>query len=78
MRTIAIHAVTLGIALAALFLVSWPIVGDAPWEEEIVIPTPITIQQPTECEILLDQVAASQTEIAARRFLEMARMARCL
>ena len=34
MRTITIPAVTLGIALAALFLVGWPIVGDAPWEAE--------------------------------------------
>ena len=77
MRTIAIHAVTLGIALAALFLVSWPIVGDAPWEEEIVIPTPITIQQPTECEILLGHLANAQLESAARSFFSRLRAARC-
>ena len=54
MRTITIPAVTLGIALAALFLVGWPIVGDAPWEEEVVVVQPVDRTVEIRCHAALD------------------------
>ena len=65
MQTIAIHAVTLGIAVAALFFAVWPVVGDAPWETEAVA-TPVTVRQPTRCELLTQQLTNAQTEFAAQ------------
>ena len=35
MRTIAIHILTLTIAIVAVVFAVWPVVGDAPWEEEV-------------------------------------------
>ena len=65
MQTIAIHALTLTIAIVAIVFAVWPAVGDAPWETEVVL-TPVTVRQPTRCELLTQQLTNAQTEFAAQ------------
>ena len=65
MQTIAIHILTLTIATIAIVFAVWPAVGDAPWETEAVV-TPVTVRQPTRCELLAQQLTNAQTEFAAR------------
>lgn len=38
---------TLAVAVGASVLAVWPIVADAPWEEEVAAPTPARQQEPT-------------------------------
>ena len=54
MRIITIHAVTLGIAVAALFFAVWPVVGDAPWETEVVVVPTVDRTKEIRCEAALE------------------------
>ena len=42
---IAALAVTLAIAIVAAVFAIWPVVADAPWEDEIVVPTPVVVDR---------------------------------
>ena len=51
---LAALAVTFTIAVTASVFAIWPVVTDAPWEDEIVIPTPVVQDQG---EVLLCEAA---------------------
>ena len=54
MLTHAALIAALSLAATALFFALWPVVADAPWEDEIVIPTPVVQDQG---EVLLCEAA---------------------
>lgn len=61
-RAIAIVALTLAI-VASVFAI-WPVVADAPWEDSAA-PVVAPARQPSRCEMLTQQLADAQTELAA-------------
>lgn len=64
---------TLVIAVTASVFAIWPVVADAPWEEDVVVPTPVVRErQLSECELITQQVADAQTELAVRALLRKA------
>ncbi len=49
----------------------WTVVADAPWEGENVTisQTAPAVRQPSQCEVLREQLAAAHTDGAARKLL---------
>ena len=54
MQTIAIHALTLTIAIVAVVFAVWPVIGDAPWEEEVVVVPTVDRTKEIRCEAALE------------------------
>ena len=56
------------VAVVASVFAIWPAVADAPWEEEAVIVVQEQALPPekTGCELLFEQLADANTELAAR------------
>ena len=48
--TIAIHTLTLTIAIVAVVFAVWPVVADAPWEDELVGVQPVDRTAEIRCE----------------------------
>ena len=61
----------LGIAVLVLLLfvtsvfAIWPVVADAPWEDSTSLPVIAAPKEPSQCEVLTQQLADAQTDIAA-------------
>ena len=74
---LAALVVTGAIAIAAAVFAIWPVVADAPWEDEIVVPTPVPVVRQTECERLTQQMADAQTREGASIIHDLGQTARC-
>ncbi len=68
--TIAIHTLTLTIAIVAVVFAVWPGVGDAPWEEDVVVVEPVDRTAKLRCEGALSfrDEAVSALGFASDRF----------
>ena len=54
------------VAVVASVFAIWPVVADAPWEEEaVIIVEEQPLPKPTRCELLFEQLAEANTELAA-------------
>lgn len=55
------------VAVVASVFAIWPVVADAPWEEEpVIIVQEQAAPEPTRCERLFEQLTEAVTEIAGR------------
>ena len=75
MLTRAALIAALSLAATALFFALWPVVADAPWEDEIVIPTPV-VQDHGKillCEAAIEMRDKMRIEGAKRGFRERMR-----
>lgn len=70
---------SLTLAVTASVFAIWPVVADAPWENNDV---PVVVQpvqrEPSRCEVLMDQLAAAQTRIGALNIVRAMRPHHCL
>lgn len=68
MMKIALASVAVAAFLAVAVAALWPVVADAPWEDSaapVVAPVVAPARQPSRCEMLTQQLADAQTELAA-------------
>lgn len=68
---------SLTLAVVAAVFALWPVVADAPWEYEAPEPVVIQPDEPSRCEVLTQQLADTNDELAANVIFELGFDANC-